>query len=180
MRNTKKQYIINENFPDKINEDPTEFLLNQALLKQKELQSLFVTCNEDITPLVIVQLQGAKDYWEKMVKKCLVELGITLESGKLAIMTGFTKENVDGVWENNAKTAVLIIDQSINNWSCPRAYILVKLHESISKPYDSQIIKRISSMPNEKYYADERLNNGYVYSLDNCFKEYAELLTKEI
>lgn len=49
-------------------------------------------------------------------------------------------------------------------WDCPRAQILVIFRESKSFTFTIQTIGRIMRMPELKYYAEEDLNKGYVFT----------------
>jgi len=59
----------------------------------------------------------------------------------------------------------LIFKQAIDTgWDCPRAYILVKFRESHSETFEIQTVGRILRMPEQKHYASEPLNVGYIYT----------------
>ena len=49
-------------------------------------------------------------------------------------------------------------------WDCPRAQILVIFRESKSFTFTIQTIGRIMRMPELKYYTEEDLNKGYVFT----------------
>jgi len=59
----------------------------------------------------------------------------------------------------------LIFKQAIDTgWDCPRAHILVKFRESHSETFEIQTVGRILRMPEQKHYASEELNRGYIYT----------------
>lgn len=68
----KKLLVINEDFPQKIEtENQTEYLLNKALAKQRELHALFLDKNADINPLIVVQLPNNSDLLLDTIEKFL-------------------------------------------------------------------------------------------------------------
>src|SRR3989344_2606063 len=107
----------------------------------------------------------------KAVKKFLADKGITERkdghgNGKLAIWLAEQKsETLDWVSEPDNEIEFLIFKQAIDTgWDCPRAHILVKFRESRSATFEIQTVGRILRMPEQKHYASEDLNRGYIYT----------------
>ncbi len=72
----------------------------------------------------------------------------------------------------NVKTEEITEDEVIaTGCDCPRAKILVKLHEGGSEKFNIQTIGRIRRMPQRHHYENEILDNCYLYTLDNQFTE---------
>ena len=171
----KKELIINEKI-DEITDDEAdsqEVVLQTAYKKRLELKKLFEKEKANINPLVLVQIPTAEagDDKIKAVRKFLADKGITERkdgtgNGKLAIWLSEQKsETLDWVSEPDNEIEFLIFKQAIDTgWDCPRAHILVKFRESHSETFEIQTVGRILRMPEQKHYASEDLNRGYIYT----------------
>ncbi len=171
----KKELIINEKI-DEITDDEVdsqEVVLQTAYKKRLELKKLFEKEKANINPLVLVQIPTAEagDDKIKAVRKFLADKGITerkdgVGNGKLAIWLSEQKsETLDWVSEPDNEIEFLIFKQAIDTgWDCPRAHILVKFRESHSETFEIQPVGRILRMPEQKHYASEDLNRGYIYT----------------
>ena len=171
----KKELIINEKI-DEITDDETdsqEVVLQTAYKKRLELKKLFEKEKANINPLVLVQIPTAEAGEDKIkaVRKFLADKGITERkdgtgNGKLAIWLSEQKsETLDWVSEPDNEIEFLIFKQAIDTgWDCPRAHILVKFRESHSETFEIQTVGRILRMPEQKHYASEDLNRGYIYT----------------
>lgn len=171
----KKELIINEKI-DEITDDEAdsqEIVLEVAYKKRLELKKLFEAEKSNINPLVLVQIPTAEAGEDKIkaVKKFLADKGITERkegtgNGKLAIWLSEQKsETLDWVAEPDNEIEFLIFKQAIDTgWDCPRAHILVKFRESHSETFEIQTVGRILRMPEQKHYASEELNRGYIYT----------------
>jgi len=171
----KKELIINEKI-DEITDDEAdsqEVVLQTAYKKRLELKKLFEKENANINPLVLVQIPTAEAGEDKIkaVRKFLADKGITerkdgVGNGKLAIWLSEQKsETLDWVSEPDNEIEFLIFKQAIDTgWDCPRAHILVKFRESHSETFEIQTVGRILRMPEQKHYASEDLNRGYIYT----------------
>ena len=171
----KKELIINEKI-DEITDneaDSQEVVLQTAYKKRLELKKLFEAEKSNINPLVLVQIPTAEAGEDKIkaVKKFLADKGITERkdgtgNGKLAIWLSEQKsEMLDWVAEPDNEIEFLIFKQAIDTgWDCPRAHILVKFRESHSETFEIQTVGRILRMPEQKHYASEELNRGYIYT----------------
>jgi len=171
----KKELIINEKI-DEITDDEVdsqEVVLQTAYKKRLELKKLFEKEKANINPLVLVQIPTAEAGEDKIkaVRKFLADKGITERkdgtgNGKLAIWLSEQKsETLDWVSEPDNEIEFLIFKQAIDtSWDCPRAHILVKFRESHSETFEIQTVGRILRMPEQKHYASEDLNRGYIYT----------------
>jgi len=171
----KKELIINE----KINEitdnesDSQQVVLETAFKKRNELKKLFELEKSNINPLVLIQIPAAEAGEDKIkaIKLFLANNGVTERkegqgNGKLAIWLSEQKsEMLDFIAEPDNEIEFLIFKQAIDTgWDCPRAHILVKFRESHSETFEIQTVGRILRMPEQKHYASEDLNRGYIYT----------------
>lgn len=170
----KKELIINEKI-DEISEDESdsqEVVLEAAYQKRKELKKLFEAEKSIVNPLALVQIPTAEAGEDKIkaVKEFLSRKGITEKNGKLAIWLAEEKSSALGPkneWVRDLDNEIefLIFKQAIDTgWDCPRAHILVKFRESHSETFEIQTVGRILRMPEQKHYASEPLNVGYIYT----------------
>lgn len=171
----KKELIINEKIDEIANDeaDSQEVVLQTAYKKRLELKTLFEKENANINPLVLVQIPTSEAGEDKIkaVRKFLADKDITERkegngNGKLAIWLSEQKsETLDWVSESDNEIEFLIFKQAIDTgWDCPRAHILVKFRESHSETFEIQTVGRILRMPEQKHYASEDLNRGYIYT----------------
>ena len=169
----KKLLVINENFAQNENDDnQTSFLLDKALAKQQQLNSVFLQKNINVNPLIIVQLPNNDELLLEQVEYYFNGKQITYENGSLAIWLSNKKENLDGIEENDAQPIAVIIKQAIaTGWDCPRAHILVKLRNNMNETFEIQTIGRIRRMPEAKHYENDLLDSCYLYTLDERFTE---------
>ena len=168
----KKELIINEKI-DEITDDEAdsqEVVLQTAYNKRLELKKLFGEEKANINPLVLVQIPNADagDDKKKAVERFLVSKGITQKNNKLRMWLTETDESLkdrDEIAEQDSEIEYLIFKQAIDTgWDCPRAHILVKFRESHSETFEIQTVGRILRMPEQKHYASEDLNRGYIYT----------------
>lgn len=171
----KKELIINEKIDEVTDDDADsqEVVLQAAYKKRLELKKLFEKEKANINPLVLVQIPTAEAGEDKIkaVRKFLADKGITerkdgIGNGKLAIWLSEQKsETLDWVSEPDNEIEFLIFKQAIDTgWDCPRAHILVKFRESHSETFEIQTVGRILRTPEQKHYASEDLNRGYIYT----------------
>ena len=166
----KKELIINEKI-DEITDneaDSQEVVLEVSYKKRLKLKKLFEDEKSIINPLVLIQIPTAEAGEDKIraIKEFLSRKAITEKNGKLAIWLAEQKsENLDWIAEPNNEIEFLIFKQAIDTgWDCPRAHILVKFRESHSEIFEIQTVGRILRMPEQKHYATEDLNRGYIYT----------------
>lgn len=167
----KKEIIINEDLDDLSEEDLDSQLavLEMAYRKRLELQSQFDELKVDVNPLVLIQIPNADAGQAKLsaVIDFLASKGITEDNSRLAIWLDKypSSENLDGISENTNAIEYLVFKQAIDTgWDCPRAHILVKFRETRSETFEIQVIGRILRMPEQKHYATDDLNNGFIYT----------------
>ena len=169
----KKLLVINENFPQVVEtQNQTDYLLDKALAKQRELRSLLLQRGKEINPLIVVQLPNNSDLLLDTVEKFFERNGITYEAGTLAVWLSGRHENLDNISENSGEQVAVIIKQAVaTGWDCPRAYILVKLRENMDETFEVQTIGRIRRMPEAKHYDNDTLDSCYLYTFDGKFTQ---------
>lgn len=168
----KKLLVINEDFPQSIEtENQTHYLLEKALIKQRELKQLYLSNNIDINPLIIVQLPNNSDALLESIENYFQSKGINYENN-LAVWLSGRHENLENISNGNSNQVAVIIKQAIaTGWDCPRASILVKLRENMDETFEIQTIGRIRRMPEAKHYGNDVLDSCYLYTFDSKFTQ---------
>lgn len=167
----KKMLVINQDFPQTIEtDDQTAFLLEKALLKQRELRAAFLQNDTDINPLIVIQIPNKSETLQDGVERYLETQGLTYENGQLAVWLSDQHENLEGIDKPNAVSSAVIIKQAVaTGWDCPRAHFLVKLRDNMDETFEIQTIGRIRRMPEAKHYQSDLLDSCYLYTLDEKF-----------
>ncbi len=170
------------------NSSLNQHLIHLALQKREELAEAYRKLGVNINPLLLIQLPN--DGNEKMtaedesVRKEVVEYldlikGISTANGKLAVWLSSEKENLDGIERFDNPTEVLLFKQAIAmGWDCPRAAVLLIFREIKSFTFTAQTVGRILRMPEQRFYEDDILNKGYVYT--NLSKDIIEIVNEDM
>ncbi len=170
------------------NSSLNQHLIHLALQKREELAEAYRKLGVNINPLLLIQLPN--DGNEKMtaedesVRKEVVEYldlikGISTANGKLAVWLSTEKENLDGIERFDNPTEVLLFKQAIAmGWDCPRAAVLLIFREIKSFTFTAQTVGRILRMPEQRFYEDDILNKGYVYT--NLSKDIIEIVNEDM
>lgn len=167
----KKMLVINQDFPQTVEtENQTEYLLEKALLKQRELRSAFLQKGVDINPLIVVQIPNKSETLQDGIERYMETQGLTYENGQLAVWLSDRHENLENIDAPDATASAVIIKQAVaTGWDCPRAHILVKLRDNMDEAFEIQTIGRIRRMPEAKHYGSDLLDSCYLYTLDEKF-----------
>ena len=185
----KKSLVLNENFVNvfkegkiktelgekKSGKDSEETVIAEALKKRKELIKSYQKEGSEINPLVLIQLPDRKSQREDELKDKVIKIlkdkfNISTEKGnnKLAIWLSGEHINKEDVERNDSGVEVLLFKQAIAlGWDCPRAQIMALFREWHSPIFSIQTVGRIMRMPEpnrDKYYNEEVLNYGYIYT----------------
>lgn len=165
-----------------------QHLIWQALQKRKELVEAYSKLGVDINPLLLIQLPNDKKEHltaddAKVKDDVLTTLntyGINTDNGKLAVwLSGEKTESLDLIDRPNDPTEVLLFKQAVAlGWDCPRAAVLLIFRKLESFQFTAQTVGRILRMPEQKYYTDQRLNQGYVYT--NLSKDIIEIVQDDM
>ena len=167
----KKMLVINQDFPQQVEmENATNYLLEQAYAKQREIRAEFLSAGKDINPLIVVQIPNKSEKLQDDVERWFETQGVTYENGQLAVWLSDMHENLDGIEETNAPSVAVIIKQAVaTGWDCPRAAILVKLRDNMDETFEIQTIGRIRRMPEAHHYGKDLLDSCYLYTFDEKF-----------
>ena len=172
----KERVILNPDI-DKGFSDERELnqnLIECALRKRNQLAEAYKKEGTNINPLLLIQLPNDKTESLSAEEQNLVEQiktylnvikGINEENGKLAVWLSAEKSNLLGLENPDCLTEVLLFKQAIAlGWDCPRAAVLLIFRKHQGNEFTVQTVGRILRMPEQRYYATEALNVGYVYT----------------
>ena len=148
-------------------------LLVKALKKREELAKAYAEYG--INPLLLIQLPNDTSDTLSNEERTIAEemkaylqdmCNISVENGKLAVWLSKDKSpNLDTITKADDMTEVLLFKQAIAlGWDCPRASVLLIFRELKSMIFTTQTVGRILRMPEQRFYRDDRLNHGYVYT----------------
>ena len=171
----KKDVIINAGLNDAdVELGETAFFIKKALQKRTDLQKMYAQIGSPVNPLLLIQLpndnkglDASDNQMMEEVKTYLAhpEVDITEDNERLAIWLSEDKKNLDKIAEPNSLTEVLIFKEAISKgWDCPRAAVLLIFRKMESFAFTVQTVGRILRMPQQKYYSNDALNHGYVYT----------------
>ncbi len=172
----KKQVILNPDITQGYTDEQelNQHLIKCALDKRNQLAAAYKKLGININPLLLIQLPN--DTKETMtaedtaiadqVKVYLRQVrGINEENGKLAIWLSNEKANLPNLEQPNNLAEVLLFKQAIAlGWDCPRAAVLLIFRKMQSDTFTIQTVGRILRMPEQKFYTNNALNVGYVYT----------------
>lgn len=172
----KKQVILNPDITQGYTDDDelNQHLIKIALDKRDRLAEAYRKLGVNINPLLLIQLPN--DTSETMtsedtaiaetVKSYLrVIRNITEENGRLAIWLSKEKANLANLEKKDNIAEVLLFKQAIAlGWDCPRAAVLLIFRKMQSDTFTIQTVGRILRMPEQRFYTDNALNVGYVYT----------------
>ena len=173
----KKQVVLNPDITKGYN-DENELnihLIECALKKRQQLAEAYRQEGTNINPLLLIQLPN--DTSESMTSEdtAIAEqvkayLGgvknITEENERLAVWLSKEKSpHLDQITNPDSHTEVLLFKQAIAlGWDCPRAAVLLIFRKMQSNEFTIQTVGRILRMPEQKFYKNDLLNVGYVYT----------------
>lgn len=172
----KKQVVLNPDITKGYN-DENELnihLIQCALQKRKLLAEAYKKEGTNINPLLLIQLPN--DTSESMTSEdsAIADLvktylgtvqDITIDNQKLAVWLSGEKANLDGLEQPDNMTEVLLFKQAIAlGWDCPRAAVLLIFRKLESNQFTIQTVGRILRMPEQRFYKNDLLNVGYVYT----------------
>lgn len=167
----------------RISGNEEEILLDLAIEKQKEIAKGYKKVGLNLTPLVIIQYPNETNKKEakessarlmKRVEEYLATKGFSYDNGLCACWLDGNKKNIDGDNQPVKDVIFLHTKQALaTGWDCPRAKILIKLRDNMNETFEIQVLGRIRRMPEQKHYDDDVLNNCYLYTFDEKYKEAA-------
>lgn len=168
---------VNDGVTDDANLDMKSeysYLIDLAIKKRDEIQLEYEKLNKNIRPLVIIQFPDSSNYQIEEVEKLLEDRGYSYNNGFVSKWLSEEKINTNGIERNNGEPLFLLWKQALSTgWDCPRAKILVKLRDNMSDSFEIQTIGRIRRMPEAHHYENEILDNCFMYTFDEEWKEKA-------
>lgn len=172
----------------KIDIDEYKTLLDLAIDKQKAIQQAYVDlyqkggCKQIHNPLIIIQYPNehkSNDNYAvanllDKVDEYLAKNGYTYDNNSVARWLDGDKRNIGPDNKPLDNVIFLHTKQALaTGWDCPRAKILIKLRENSSETFEIQVLGRIRRMPEQCHYDNPLLDNCFLYTLDNKYKEAA-------
>lgn len=172
----KERVILNPDIDKGFSDERelTQNLIECALRKRARLAEAYKKEGTNINPLLLIQLPNDKTETLSAEEQNLVvqiktyldeDKDINEGSGKLAVWLSGEKKNLDGLEKPGCLTEVLLFKQAIAlGWDCPRAAVLLIFRKHQGNEFTVQTVGRILRMPEQRFYATEALNVGYVYT----------------
>lgn len=172
----KERVILNPDIDKGFSDERelTQNLIECALRKRKQLAEAYKKEGTNINPLLLIQLPNDKTETLSAEEQNLVvqiktyldeDKDINEGNGKLAVWLSGEKKNLDGLEKPGCLTEVLLFKQAIAlGWDCPRAAVLLIFRKHQGNEFTVQTVGRILRMPEQRFYATEALNVGYVYT----------------
>ena len=172
----KERVILNPDIDKGFSDERelTQNLIECALRKRARLAEAYKKEGTNINPLLLIQLPNDKTETLSAEEQNLVEQiktyldedkDINEGNGKLAVWLSGEKKNLDGLEKPGCLTEVLLFKQAIAlGWDCPRAAVLLIFRKHQGNEFTVQTVGRILRMPEQRFYATEALNVGYVYT----------------
>lgn len=172
----KERVILNPDIDKGFSDERelTQNLIECALRKRARLAEAYKKEGTNINPLLLIQLPNDKTETLSAEEQNLVvqiktyldeDKDINEGNGKLAVWLSGEKSNLLGLEKPNCLTEVLLFKQAIAlGWDCPRAAVLLIFRKHQGNEFTVQTVGRILRMPEQRFYATEALNVGYVYT----------------
>lgn len=135
-----------------------------------------------IRPIVLFQAQpkGKEDATTfKKLKQDLMER-LEIPENEIAIKTSNINElkNVDLMSKDCQIRYIITVNALKEGWDCPFAYILATLANKTSKVDVEQIVGRVLRQPYATKHSQPLLNNAYVLTCSNTFRETLDNIIK--
>lgn len=172
----KERVILNPDIDKGFSDERelTQNLIECALRKRARLAEAYKKEGTNINPLLLIQLPNDKTETLSAEEQNLVvqiktyldeDKDINEGNGKLAVWLSGEKSNLPGLEKPGCLTEVLLFKQAIAlGWDCPRAAVLLIFRKHQGNEFTVQTVGRILRMPEQRFYATEALNVGYVYT----------------
>ncbi len=174
---------INEKLNDKSKYNEEEQLIISAIEKQKEIKEEYKKNKIDIDPLILIQIPDkinfndeitSEDKLLKRIESILEKQGFNKKYNYVNWLSDDkTIKNKKEIVDNKSSIEILIFKTAIaTGWDIPRANILVRIREAKTKAFNIQTLGRILRNPFFKYYGNNLIDNAFVYTRDEKYKEY--------
>ena len=186
-RNEADDPAVEETTGDTDSRSLNSKLMDFALQQRDDLARRYAAMGSNVNPLLLIQLPNdAKTELDGEDKRIAEEVtaylgsqDVSVAKKNMAVWLSNRKDNVDGIEKMDSPVKVLLFKQAIAlGWDCPRAAVLLIFRELHSATFTTQTVGRILRMPEQKFYSDEALNKGYVYT--NLSANMIELVNDEM
>ena len=149
-------------------------LLQMACNRRAKLKEYFDAEGSNVNPLLMIQIPNADpgEIKRKTILRVLKEYGIEDERDLESLEE---KKRNDGrvkhIADNDNGIDAVIFKQNVSlGWDCPRAKVLVVLRDIKTPSFRTQVLGRIVRMPEQRYYENDELNKGYLYTEYTSFE----------
>ena len=149
-------------------------LLDKAMKMRDRMAEAYRQEGVNINPLLLIQLPNdtsetlnseERTLAESLVQMLKVRYDISEENGLLGTWLSGKKTIGDEITRNDDMTRVLLFKQAIAlGWDCPRAAVLLIFRNLQAEEFTVQTLGRILRMPEQRFYSQEVLNVGHVYT----------------
>lgn len=167
---TRNLFINEKVSNEKVFDDDTEYLLDLAIDKQKQIKEEYKKIDMNVNPLILIQFASESPLKIKKVEDILKEKGYTYDNKRVGIWLSEEKKNIQGIEQVDNSVIFLLMKQAISTgWDCPRAKILVKLRDNMAEDFEIQTIGRIRRTINGTHYDNILLDSCYLYTFDSKY-----------
>lgn len=167
---TRNLFINEKVSNEKVFDDDTEYLLDLAITKQKQIKEEYEKIDMNVNPLILIQFASESHLKIKKVEDILKEKGYTYDNKRVGIWLSEEKKNIQDIEQVDNSVIFLLMKQAISTgWDCPRAKILVKLRDSMAEDFEIQTIGRIRRTINGTHYDNTLLDSCYLYTFDSKY-----------
>jgi type III restriction enzyme len=149
-------------------------LLDKAVKMRNRIAEAYQQEGVSINPLLLIQLPNdtsealsseERTLAESLEQTLRVRYDITEDNGLLGTWLSGKKTIGDEITRNDDLTQVLLFKQAIAlGWDCPRAAVLLIFRNLQAEEFTVQTLGRILRMPEQRFYSQEVLNVGHVYT----------------
>ena len=171
----KRGILLNEDIDvDGEGMDLNLHLLDKALKMRNRIAQAYRKEGVNINPLLLIQLPNdttetlsseEKTLTDGLVETLKVKYDITEENGFLGTWLSGKKTIGDEITRHDDPTRVLLFKQAIAlGWDCPRAAVLLIFRNLQAEEFTVQTLGRILRMPEQRFYSQDLLNVGHVYT----------------
>ena len=145
-----------------------EGFVTEAYHKLLEIKAAYQQKSaRNINPLLVIQIEnknsdGLETQRDSITQK-LVKLGVHPDK-IVSYLSEDIKDNTALTQLDNPIEVIFTKTAIATGWDCPRASVLLTIRNSKTDDFKTQVLGRISRMPELKHYNDPLLDNAFIYS----------------
>ena len=159
---------LNYRGTDDLSVDADVKLLQMACNRRARLKELYDAEGSNVNPLLMIQIPNADpgEAKRKTILRVLDGYGIENKKNLESLEDGRRDdERVKHISDNDNDIDAVIFKQNVSlGWDCPRAKVLVVFRDIRTPSFRTQVLGRIVRMPEQRYYQNDDLNRGYLYT----------------